>query len=108
MIDKGGDVDVDIEEENKYFKLHKWTNFICWGVASDLAIIIGRYYKTWIYRTYIHGLLFILIISSCLTTAILMLNVDWEILLWKNFKKESVQNEFHIVFFMILAICMIV
>jgi len=51
-------------------------------MASDLAIIIGRYFKTWGYRTYMHGFLFILIISSSLTTAIFMLNTDWEILEW--------------------------
>ncbi|CAD8112444.1 unnamed protein product [Paramecium primaurelia] len=108
MIDKGGDIDVEIEDENKYYQLHKWTNFICWGIASDLAIIIGRYFKTWGYRTYLHGILFILIISSSLTTAIFMLNTNWEILEWKHYKEESVKNKFHIVLFMILAICMII
>ncbi|CAD8204518.1 unnamed protein product [Paramecium pentaurelia] len=108
LIDKGGDIDVDIEDENKYYKLHKWTNFICWGIASDLAIIVGRYFKTWGYRTYLHGFLFIMIIASSLTTAIFMLNTDWEILEWKHFKDESIKNKFHIVFFMILAFCMII
>ncbi|CAD8105493.1 unnamed protein product [Paramecium primaurelia] len=108
LIDKGGDIDVDIEDENKYYKLHKWTNFICWGIASDLAIIVGRYFKTWGYRTYLHGFLFIMIIASSLTTAFFMLNTDWEILEWKHFKDESIKNKFHIVFFMILAFCMII
>ena len=87
LIDKGGDIDVDIEDENKYYKLHKWTNFICWGIASDLAIIVGRYFKTWGYRTYLHGLLFILIVTSSITTAMMMLSTDWSVLEWSNFKE---------------------
>ncbi|CAK92366.1 unnamed protein product (macronuclear) [Paramecium tetraurelia] len=108
LIDKGGDIDVIIENDSKYYQLHKWTNFSCWGVASDLAIIVGRYFKTWGYRTYLHGFLFILIISSSLTTAIFMLSNDWEILEWKHFKEEPAKNKFHIVFFITLSVLMIV
>lgn len=90
-----------------YYRLHKWSNFICWGILSDIAIMIGRYMKTWVYRTYVHGFLFILIVLGSISTSILMLSSNLEVLKWKNFSKESIKNEIHIIIFFILALCMV-
>lgn len=68
---------------------------------SDIAIIIGRYYKTWGLRTYFHGFLFILIVTSSLTTAFMFLNKLWANLEWNNFKEDSIKNQFHIIVFFI-------
>jgi hypothetical protein len=95
------------DDDIDFFTIHKWTNFVCWGIASDIGLVVGRYYKTWGYRTYFHGFLFVLIVTSSLTTAIMMLNTDWSVLKWSNFKHESVKNEFHIIIFFIFAILMI-
>ncbi|CAD8098235.1 unnamed protein product [Paramecium primaurelia] len=107
FTDDGGSNDVIIVDEDNTYYIHKWTNFVCWGIASDVAIIIGRYYKTWGYRTYLHGFLFILIVTSSITTAMMMLSTDWSVLEWSNFKEQSVKNQFHIIIFMIVAIFMI-
>ncbi|CAD8190089.1 unnamed protein product [Paramecium pentaurelia] len=107
FTDDGGSNDVIIVDGDNTYYIHKWTNFVCWGIASDVAIIIGRYYKTWGYRTYLHGFLFILIVTSSITTAMMMLSTDWSVLEWSNFKEQSVKNQFHIIIFMIVAIFMI-
>lgn len=87
FTDDGGSNDVIIVDDDNTYYIHKWTNFACWGIASDVAIIVGRYYKTWGYRTYLHGCLFILIVTSSITTAMLMLSTDWSVLEWSNFKE---------------------
>ncbi|CAD8194973.1 unnamed protein product [Paramecium pentaurelia] len=107
FTDNGGSNDVIIVDEDNTYYIHKWTNFVCWGIASDFAIIIGRYYKTWGYRTYLHGFLFILIVTSSITTAMMMLSTDWSVLEWSNFKEQSIKNLFHIIIFMIVTIFMI-
>ncbi|CAD8208926.1 unnamed protein product [Paramecium octaurelia] len=107
FTDDGGSNDVIIVDGDNTYYIHKWTNFACWGIASDVAIIVGRYYKTWGYRTYLHGFLFILIVTSSITTAMMMLSTDWAVLEWSNFKEQSIKNQFHIIIFMIVAIFMI-
>ncbi|CAK64487.1 unnamed protein product (macronuclear) [Paramecium tetraurelia] len=107
FTDDGGSNDVIIVDGDNTYYFHKWTNFVCWGIASDVAIIVGRYYKTWGYRTYLHGFLFILIVTSSITTALMMLSTDWTVLEWINFKEQSIKNKFHIIIFMLVAILMI-
>ncbi|CAD8124193.1 unnamed protein product [Paramecium sonneborni] len=107
FTDGGGSNDVVVVDGDNIYYIHKWTNFVCWGIASDIAIIIARYYKTWGYRTYLHGFLFILIVTSSITTAIMMINTDWSVIKWDNFQEQSIENQFHIIIFVIVAFFMI-
>lgn len=97
----------DYDDDFGWYKWHRMTNLICWGIASDVGIIFARYWKTSRFRMGVHGLIMGLLSTASFVATYLMLQQHFKIFKWETFYDEPKKTKLHFIFGMILGITII-
>jgi vancomycin permeability regulator SanA len=76
---------------------HKWVNLFCWGILVEIPMILARYFKTYKWYIWVHGMLLTAIVFTSLVAEGLMIYSYDENYIWDNFNMTNLQNQVHLV-----------